>query len=385
VTAPENGNGEVSALPGKAVLTVRRAARWLLLLIVPLVAIATGTIFYARGGRLVETENAYVKADIVAVSAGVAGRVAEVAVQDNEPVAEGRLLFRLDPEPFAIAQARAKAQMDVVRTEVQSLRAEYRETLLEAAEARERIAFLTLQFERQARLKEQGMTRADAYDEARHNVEVAKARLASIEQRIGRVLASLGGDPQLPVERHPRFAEAKAAYDAATFDLSRTEVRASTAGVVSNLKLQVGEYVEARKPVFSLIRSGPVWVEANFKETQLTHMRAGQPARVVADAYPDVEWEGVVDTIAPATGAEFAVLPPQNATGNWVKVVQRLPVRIRVEQPADRPALRAGMTVTVAVDIGRSRGLPRPVQRLVDQGYLPRFLAPAPALASRDR
>lgn len=385
MTAPDDGNGEVSAPPRKAVLAVHRAARWLLLLIVPLVAIAAGMTFYARGGRLVETENAYVKADIVAVSAGVAGRVAEVAVQDNEPVTEGRLLFRLDPEPFAIAQARAKAQMDVVRTEVQSLRAEYRETLLEAAEARERIAFLTVQFERQARLKEQGMTRVDAFDEARHNVEVAKARLASIEQRIDRVLASLGGDPQLPVERHPRFAEARAAFDAAAFDLSRTEVRASTAGVVSNLKLQVGEYVEARKPVFSLIRSGPVWVEANFKETQLTHMRAGQTATVVADAYPDVEWEGVVDTIAPATGAEFAILPAQNATGNWVKVVQRLPVRIRVEQPADRPSLRAGMTVTVAVDTGRSRGLPRPVQRLVGRGYLPRFLSPAPALASRDR
>jgi len=153
--------------------------------------------------------------------------------------------------------------------------------------------------------------------------------------------------------------------------------------VVSNMKLQIGEYVDARKPVFSLIVSGPVWIEANFKETQLTHMHVGQPVTVVADAYPDAEWKAVVDTIAPATGAEFAVLPPQNATGNWVKVVQRLPVRVRVEQPADLPQLRAGMTVTVSVDTGRPRGLPRSVQRLINQGYLPRFLEPSAALASR--
>jgi len=206
-----------------------------------------------------------------------------------------------------------------------------------------------------------------------------------VEERINRVLASLGGDPQFPVERHPRYQEAKAAYDAAALDLSRSQVRASTPGVVSNMKLQTGEYVEARKPVFSLIHSGPVWIEANFKETQLTYMTVGQPATVVADAYPDVQWKAVVDTIAPATGAEFAVLPPQNATGNWVKVVQRLPVRVRVEQPSDLPQLRAGMTVTVSVDTGRSRGLPKSVQRLINKGYLPRFLEPSAALASRGR
>jgi len=226
------------------------------------------------------------------------------------------------------------------------------------------------------------MGRADAYDEARHNRDVARARLASVEERTNRVLAALGGDPQLPVERHPRFQEARAAYDAAALDLTRSQVRAPTAGVVSNMKLQIGEYVDARKPVFTLIRSGAVWIEANFKETQLTYMLVGQPATVVADAYPEVHWKAVVDTIAPATGAEFAVLPPQNATGNWVKVVQRLPVRVRVEPGSELPQLRAGMTVTVTVDTGRSRGLPKSVQRLINQGYLPRFLEPSAALAS---
>ncbi len=373
----------MSAVAAKALVAARRVTRWLLLVVVPLSVVLAGVYIYALGGRYVETENAYVKADIVAVSAGVPGRVIEVAVRENEPVTKGALLFRLDPAPFEIELARAQAQMDVVRTEVQSLRAEYRETLLEATEARERIEFLARQLERQERLREKGMSRADAYDEARHNLEISQARLASVEERINRVLANLGGDPQLRVERHPRFQEAKAAYDAAAFDLERAEVHASTAGVVSNMKLQIGEYVDARKPVFSLIVSGPVWIEANFKETQLTHMQVGQPVTVLADAYPDREWKAVVDTIAPATGAEFAVLPPQNATGNWVKVVQRLPVRVRVEQPADLPQLRAGMTVTVSVDTGQPRGLPKSVQRLINQGYLPRFLEPSAALASR--
>jgi membrane fusion protein (multidrug efflux system) len=137
--------------------------------------------------------------------------------------------------------------------------------------------------------------------------------------------------------------------------------------------------------VFSLIESGPLWIEANYKETQLTYMQVGQMATVLADAYPEQEWPATVEAIAPATGAEFAVLPPQNATGNWVKVVQRVPVRIKVEQPPGKPQLRAGMTVTVAVDTGRARGLPRTVQKLVDNGWLPRFLAPLSAVADTRR
>jgi membrane fusion protein (multidrug efflux system) len=365
----------------RALVPGRRFARLVLLVIVPMVAVLAGLYVYARGGREVETENAYVKADVVPVSAEVSGRVVDVSVRDNQPVAAGELLFRIDPTPFDIALAKARAQMDVVRTDVQSLRAEYRGTLLDAAEAQERIEFLERQLERQERLKEKGMSRADVYDEARHNLQVARSRLKSIHESTNRVLAGLLGDPNLPAERHPRFLEAKAAYDAAAVDRTRTEVKAPSAGVVSNMKLQPGEHVEKGAAIFSLIRSGPVWVEANFKETQLTHMRVGQAALVVADAYPDIEWRAKVVAIAPATGAEFAILPPQNATGNWVKVVQRVPVQIQVEQPPGQQQLRAGMTVTVGVDTGHERGLPRFVQRLIDKGYLPHFLEPSSALA----
>ncbi|HEX7954265.1 MAG TPA: HlyD family secretion protein [Burkholderiales bacterium] len=369
----------------KAIIVVHRAVRILLLVVVPLVAVTAGLYIYATGGREVETDNAYVKANIVPISSAVTGRVIEVLAHDNQPVEAGAVLFRLDPEPYLIAVDGARAQMDVVRSDVQSLRAEYRATLQEAAEARSRIEFNEKQLARQEFLREKGMTRGDTYDEARQNVEIAKRRLESIREKTNRVIADLAGSPDTPVERLPRYAEARAAYDAAMLDLSRAQIKAPFAGVVSNLKLQVGEYVEKGAPMFSLIENGRLWIEANYKETQLTHMAVGQPAKVVADAYPDQEWPASVETIASATGAEFAVLPPQNATGNWVKVVQRVPVRIKVEQPPGKPQLRAGMTVTVTVDTGRPRGLPRPVQKLVDNGWLPRFLSPSPALADSAR
>lgn len=356
--------------------TGRNAVRWMLLVVVPLVAVVFGARMYAASGRFAETENAYVKAEIIAVSAEVGGRIVEVGVQDNQSVTAGTLLFRIDPAPFEIAVARARAQMDVIRTDVQSLKAELRAAQREAEEAQEQIAFLTRQFERQERLRETGMTRADAHDEARHNLELARRRLVSIRERATRVVANLAGDPNLPVERFPRYAEAKSALDAAQTDLDRTTVRAPSPGVVSNMRLQVGEHLEKGTPTFSLISGKPVWIEANYKETQLTHMRVGQRATVAVDAYPDVEWPAVVASIAPTTGAEFAVLPPQNASGNWVKVVQRVPVRIAVEQPEGQPKLRAGMTVTVAVDTERSNGLPRVVRRLIERGWLPGFLQP---------
>ena len=339
----------------------RKLLRALLLLGVPLAVVAAGLHFYAQGGRHLETDNAYVKTHIVAVGAEVAGRVAEVAVRDNQTVTQGQLLFRIDAVPFETALASAHARLASARSEVETLRGDLRVAIADAAEAEERIRFLGVQLERQRRLKEQGMVREDAYDEARHNLDAARARLVALQERAARGLASLGGDAKLPAARHPRVLEAQAALDSAALELARTRVLAPTAGTVSNLKLQPGMNVARGIAVFSLIQAGDPWIEANFKETQLAGMRVGQVARVVADAYPGVEWRARVSAIAPATGAEFALLPPQNATGNWIKVVQRVPVLFAIEQAeaaADRPALRAGMTVSVSIDTGRSRGLP---------------------------
>jgi membrane fusion protein (multidrug efflux system) len=365
-----------------AVIAMHWLLRFVLIVVVPVAVALVGLYIYAHGGERVETENAYVKADIIAVSSELDGRVSNVEVEDNQYIEAGALLFGLERAGYEVKQRRAQAQMDMVRTEVQSLKAEYRATKLEKREAKQRIAYLAKQLERQKTLMKHGMGRADQFDEAQHNLDVARVRLASVEERINRALAGLLGNASLPPERHPRYLEAKAAYDEAVLGLRDSNIYAPASGVISNMKLQAGEYVDRGVPIFSIIVSDVVWVEANFKETQLTWMREGQHASVVADAYPDVDWPGMVTAIAPATGAEFAVLPPQNATGNWVKVVQRIPVHIQVQQPAGMPRLRAGMTVTVGVDTGVSRGLPRPIRKLVENGYLPGFLQPAPTLAA---
>ncbi len=372
----------MSSVKETAVVAAHWLVRFVLIIVVPVAAALTGLYIYSHGGERVETENAYVKADIIAVSSELDGRVSNVEVEDNQHIEQGALLFGLEHGSYEVAQRRALAQMDLVRTEVQSLKAEYRATMLEKREATEQIAFLKKQLERQQTLKEHGMGRADQFDEAQHNLAVAKVRLASVDERINRVLASLLGNPYLPAERHPRFLEAKAAFDDAGLGLKDSNIYAPASGIISNMKLQAGEYVQKGTPIFSIIVSEAVWVEANYKETQLTWMREGQRAHVVADAYPDIVWPASVSAIAPATGAEFAVLPPQNATGNWVKVVQRIPVHIKVDQPAGMPRLRAGMTVTVGVDTGVSRGLPRPIRKLVENGYLPSFLQPTPTLAA---
>lgn len=332
--------------------------RFVLLVVVPAAALAAGIALWLQGGRYEETENAYVKAHMIAVSADVSGRVVEVRVRDNEPVAAGTLLFRIDPVPFELAVARAEAEMAVVRTTLDGLRAEHRVALADAAEANERISFLTRQLERQQKLKERGMGLEASFDEARHNLEAARRRLDSAHEKAARVLAALGGDLKRPPEAHPSFLAARAARDAGRDELARVRVFAPAAGIVSNMRLQVGERVERGVPVFSLIESRPMWIEANFKETQLTHMREGQEVTVVADAYPNAKWRGRVSTIAPATKAEFAILPAQNSSGNWVKVVQRVPVLIHLDTPPDgHTPLRAGMTVTARVDTGHVRTL----------------------------
>jgi membrane fusion protein (multidrug efflux system) len=335
---------------------MRKYVRPFLLVVVPLVALVVALHWYARGARYAETDNAYVKAQVIPISAEVSGRVVAVLVKDQQRVPRGAPLFRLDPAPYEIALARAEAQLAVVRTEIETLRAEYRSARTEAEEQAARIPFLERQLERQARMKEKGMSREDLYDEAQNNVETAKKRLAALRERAARALAALDGKPEAPAESHPRFRQALAMRDAAQLDLERTRVAAPAPGVVSNLKLRPGEFVEHGAAKFSLVDDSPPWVEANYKETQLTDVREGQTATFTVDAYPGIEWRARVTTIGAATGAEFAVLPPQNATGNWVKVVQRIPVRIAIEETGERPPLRAGMTVTVSVDTGRERG-----------------------------
>ena len=366
--------------PGLSRRSTRRALRAALMIAVPLMAASLALYLYASGGRYVVSENAYLKANIIAVSADVSGRVVRVNVADNQLVKPGERLFAIDPLPFRIAVAEADAQLGVIRTDVEQLRFDVREAQAEAGEARERQRFLKQQFERQKKLEQRRLGSEEAYDEALYELKVGEESLRKLEQRIARSLAALEGNPDLPVQEHPRFRRAAAVREQAAVDLARTVVKAPATGVISNMRLQAGEYVEEGAAVFSLIETSPVWVEANLKETELTDIALGQSATVVVDAYPDYTWRAVVDSIAPTTGAEFALLPPQNATGNWVKVVQRIPVSLRIERSDDEPVLRAGMTVTVSIDTERNRGLPGFVPDGVADWPLPGFVRRALAL-----
>ena len=324
----------------------------------PLLAVAAGTWFYLSGGRYVSTDNAYVKAYKIAVSPDISGRVVAVTVEHDQPVAKGQPLFRIDPEPHRIALERAEARFKAVILDAEALKALYAQRMARRAQAEGDLAFHAQAHERQMALGKKGVVSQSGMDTAEKNLRNARDQMTIAEQEIAEVRAKLGGDPEAPAEQHPAVREARAQRDQAALDLARTEVRAPAGGVVTNFDLQPGEYVTAGKVVFSLV-SDEVWIQANFKETELTHVKPGQPATVHVDTYPDNDRIATVASISSATGAEFAVLPPQNATGNWVKVVQRLPVRLKLEPAAGEPRLKAGMSVVVTIDTGHKRQLPR--------------------------
>ena len=340
-----------------SILGSRTLKRTVFLIVIPLLAICVGLYLYAAGGRYVSTDNAYVKANVIIISPEVSGRVTSVLVVDNQAVEANDILLQLDSSPLEITLNRARAQMAVIRTELESLRADYGETVVQAQLAKDKVRYLDRRYKRQRKLLKQGLSSEEKHDEAKHDLQVARREVQIIEQRVQRVLAQLAGNERLPVDQHPRYLTAQTTYDQAAVDLKATTIRAPASGIVSNMKLQVGEYAQAGKPVFSLIQNQPIWVEANLKETQLTHIQPGQQATIVVDAYPDKLWESVVSSIAPATGAEFSILPPQNASGNWVKVVQRIPINLVITDQAGGPQLRAGMTVSVRIDTRRKREL----------------------------
>ncbi len=335
----------------------RRTLRLVLLLGVPLVVVAAAVLVWQQGGRYVTTENAYVKAHIVQISPEIAGRVLEVAVRDHDRVQAGAVLLRVDPAPYQLALAKAEAELDSARTQVETARATYHETLSELGELENRAHYLTRQAVRQQHLAARGVAPTTRVEETESDAAVARERINVLRQRLTRLLTTLKGDASLPVDQHPSVRERLASRDQAALDLARTVVTAPVGGTIVNMRLQRGEQLRAATAVFALVSEQRPWVEANLKETTLTHVAVGQRVEVVLDVYPDVTWTGEVESISPAAGAEFAILPPQNATGNWVKVVQRLPVRIRLLPHAGEPTLRAGVTATVAIDTGRQRHL----------------------------
>jgi membrane fusion protein (multidrug efflux system) len=336
-------------------MTPHALLRVALLLGVPLLVLLGALFVWRAGGRYVTAENAYVKADIVQIAPEVSGRVVDVAVRDHARVEAGSVLLRIDPEPFRLAVAKAEAELEAARTQVETARATYRETESELGELESRADYLVRQARRQQDLAARGAAPATRVEEALNEAQVARDRIVVVRRRLARLLTTLKGEVDLPADEHPTVRERLAERDRAVLDLARTTVTAPTGGTVVNMRLQRGEQVRAATPVFALVSDRRPWIEANLKETTLTHVAVGQRVEVVLDTYPHFTWVGEVESISPATGAEFAVLPPQNASGNWVKVVQRVPVRIRLRPQPGEPELRAGVTATVSIDTGRQR------------------------------
>ena len=333
-----------------------RLLRPVLLLAGPLLVLAVGTYVYLHSGRYAATDNAYVKADRVTLSSRVAGAITQVEVRENQRVAAGDVLFVVDPEPYRVALARAEAQAETVHAFIASLEATYRQRLEELALAQTNAAYAERELERQRALAVQKLSSDETVDEARHEVDIAARRIRIVEQQIAQLVAQLGGAPDGHLTQQPAYVAAKAARDSAALDLEHTVMRAPFDGVASKVPLP-GQYVAPGGAVMSVVAERDVWIEANYKETELTYVKVGQPVRIHVDTFPDREWHGAVESISQATGAEFSVIPAQNATGNWVKVTQRIPVRITVEA-AGEPVLRAGMSATVDIDTGRERSLP---------------------------
>jgi membrane fusion protein (multidrug efflux system) len=323
------------------------------------VALIVGGYFYVTGGAVMSTDNAYVQADMVGLSTDVAGIVTQVLVHDNQKVAKGDILFKLDPLQFQLALDRAEAQVGNTRNDLVALQASYRNMQAQVGQAQKDVDFNTVNFQRQEQLIANNFTPRATFDTARNTLQGSQQKLASLQQQQAGLAANLNGDPDAAIEDHPKYKDAVGARDEAARQLAHTVVRAPFAGIVTNVpSLQPGQYLAAAATAFNIVSTDHVWVQASPKETELTYVKPGQQATVEVDSYPGQNWTGTVDSISPASASSFSLLPAENTSGNWVKVVQRIPMRVSVANAPGKPQLRVGMSVELSVNTAHERGLP---------------------------
>jgi membrane fusion protein (multidrug efflux system) len=325
--------------------------RTLLLWVVPFLVVGISVYYYGMAGRFVSTDNAYLQQDRVDVATQVAGNVSRVLVEENAHVTAGQEILDLDDATFRIAVSAAESRLGTARAEILGAKGSYAEKSGEIAVARRTAELATRDYDRQRELAERKLISASALDAADRTYQITVGSVRVLELQLAQIAARLGGSAELPVDSYGPVRTALADLERARLDLARTRIYAPQTGIASHLP-KVGNRLEIARPAFAIVTDRKPWVEANFKETDLEWVRPGQPVRVDIDTYSSHAWHGRVDSIAQATGAEFALLPAQNASGNWVKVVQRIPVRIVLDLARDDPPLRDGMSATVEIDTG---------------------------------
>ena len=337
----------------------RQRVRGGLFALLPIVLVLGG-YFYVTGGQVMSTDDAYVQAERVGISSDVSGIVQDVEVKDNQRVEAGQLLYRLDPRQFQIALDNAKANLAQIALSIDAMKQDYKRMLSDVAAQQAQVDLDQTNFDRNAKLLKTATVSQAMFDQTRYTLDNDKSKLAALQQHAMVQLAKLGGNPDIAVTDHPQYRQAQAQVDEAQRQLDHTAVKAPFAGIVTNVPaIAPGKYLAASTTAFFLVDTDHVWIDATPKETELTYVRPGQPVTVTVDTYPDVGWHGVVESVSPAAAQEFQLLPAQNTSGNWVKVVQRVPMRVRLDATDKKlPPLRAGMSVEVDVDTGHARGFP---------------------------
>lgn len=364
---PETGEAERTPIavtqvsetagPGPERRKKRRGGRFVLMALLPLAMVVGGTYFWVTGGRYEETENANLRQATVSIASQVSGRIVQANVRENGRVKAGDVLFVVDPEPYRIALSQADAALAAARIGVEQLRAAYGQAVAQEHVAAGEVDFARSQYDRAMELTGKGINTRSALDTAKRDLDKAREQLVVAKQGITSALAALGGDPHMEADEHPSVQSALAARAKAAYSLRQATVRAPADGVIAQVSsFKVGRFVGAGIALFSLVETGDIWIEANFKETQLTHMKSGQKARVILDTYSGRTLEATVRSLGAGTGAEFSLLPAQNATGNWVKVTQRIPVKLSLDNPPADMVLATGMSAYVSVDTGMTRG-----------------------------
>lgn len=329
--------------------------RKILLLAGPIVAVIVVLLIYFSGGSTVSEADSYVGAPNVTIVTQVAGQVIRIDAVENGRVAEGDTLFQLDPEPYRIAADRADAQLQAVREKLTGLELTYRQAVATIAQYQADAAYAQTELDRAQELRQSGVGTQQAVDEARRNLRVAQDQLIAGQDAASSTLASLGGSADTPIEKQAEYLQGLAARELAQRNLRLATVTAPFDGIATQVdNIQRGTYLTPGQAAFTLVASS-AWVDANIKETDLAHVKVGDRVGIVVDNYPDLELTGRVASVAPASGSVFSLLPPQNASGNWVKVVQRIPVRVDIDNLPDDVQLRVGSSATVTIHTGYRR------------------------------